>query len=68
MQTDLEESQLKEKQLRHKLEVQTVTLNNKMEELQALNERAQDTMSSEVMELQTKNMELEEFKVRNTRV
>ena len=63
----MEESQLNEKQLRHKLEVQTATLTNKVEELRAMNERAQDTMSSEMMELQTRSMELEEVKVRKAR-
>lgn len=63
MQSALEESQLNEKQLRHKLEVQTETLNNKMEELRALNEHAQSSMTSEMMEVQMKIMELENTKV-----
>lgn len=63
LQSALEESQLNEKQLRHKLEVQTETLNNKMEELRALNEHAQSSMTSEMMEVQMKIMELENTKV-----
>lgn len=64
LQSALEESQLKEKQLKHKLEVQTETLNNKMEELRALNEHTQSSMTSEMeMEVQMKIMELENVKV-----
>lgn len=63
MQSVLEESQLSEKQLKHKLEVQTETLNNKMEELQALNEHTQSSMTSEMMEVQMRIMELENLKV-----
>ncbi|XP_010748938.2 protein Spindly [Larimichthys crocea] len=63
LQSALEESQLNEKQLKHKLEVQTETLNNKMEELQALNEHTQSSMTSEMMEVQMKIMELENVKV-----
>ncbi|XP_030000613.1 protein Spindly [Sphaeramia orbicularis] len=63
VQSALEESQLSEKQLRHKLEVQTETLNNKMEELQALSEQTQSSMTSEMMEVQLKIMELENVKV-----
>ncbi|XP_071392285.1 protein Spindly [Centroberyx affinis] len=63
LQSDLEESQLNEKQLKHKLEVQTETLNHKTEELRALSEQTQDSMSSEMMEAQMKRMELENAKV-----
>ncbi|KAM7417076.1 hypothetical protein PAMA_016943 [Pampus argenteus] len=63
LQSALEESQLNEKQLKHKLEVQTETLNNKMEELRALNEHTQSSMTSEMMEVQLKIMELENIKV-----
>lgn len=63
LQSALEESQLNEKQLKHKLEVQTETLNNKMEELRALNEHTQSSMTSEMMEVQMKIMELENMKV-----
>ncbi|XP_019934054.2 protein Spindly [Paralichthys olivaceus] len=63
LQSALEESQLNERQLKHKLEVQTETLNNKMEELQALNENTQSSMTSEMMEVQMKIMELETIKV-----
>ncbi|XP_078117128.1 protein Spindly [Sander vitreus] len=63
LQAALEESQLNEKQLQHKLELQTETLNNKMEELRALNEHTQSSMTSEVMEVQMKIMDLENSKV-----
>ncbi|XP_022612833.1 protein Spindly isoform X2 [Seriola dumerili] len=63
LQLALDESQLSEKQLRHKLEVQTETLNKKMEELQTLNEHTQSSMTSEVMEVQMKIMDLETIKV-----
>ncbi|XP_031175562.1 protein Spindly [Sander lucioperca] len=63
LQAALEESQLNEKQLQHKLELQTETLNNKMEELRALNEHTQSSMTSEVMEVQMKIMDLENIKV-----
>uniref|UniRef100_A0A3P9L859 Protein Spindly n=1 Tax=Oryzias latipes TaxID=8090 RepID=A0A3P9L859_ORYLA len=62
LQSDLDKSQLNEKQLIHKLEVQTETLNNKMEELRALNEQTQSSMTSEMMEVQLKVMELETVK------
>lgn len=64
LQSSLEESQLNEKQLKHKLEVQTDILNNKMEELRALNEHTQSSMASEMMEGQMKIMDLESIKVR----
>uniref|UniRef100_UPI0037E8E9E3 protein Spindly n=1 Tax=Semicossyphus pulcher TaxID=241346 RepID=UPI0037E8E9E3 len=63
LQSALEESQLSEKQLKHKLEVQTETLNNKVEELRALSEHTQSSMTSEMMEVQMKIMELENVKV-----
>ncbi|XP_029297018.1 protein Spindly, partial [Cottoperca gobio] len=63
LQSALEESQLNKKQLKRKLEVQTETLNNKMEELRALNEHTQSSMTSEVTEVQMKIMELETLKV-----
>ncbi|XP_053284823.1 protein Spindly isoform X2 [Pleuronectes platessa] len=63
LESALEESQLNERQLKHKFEVQTETLNNKMEELQALNEHTQSSMTSEMMEVQMNIMELETIKV-----
>uniref|UniRef100_H3C3D3 Protein Spindly n=1 Tax=Tetraodon nigroviridis TaxID=99883 RepID=H3C3D3_TETNG len=63
LQSSLEESLLNEKQLKHKLEIQTETLNNKMEELSALNERTQSSMTSEMIEVQMKILELENGKV-----
>ncbi|XP_042195367.1 protein Spindly isoform X1 [Callorhinchus milii] len=61
---DLDEAQLCEKQLRHKLKHQNDLLISKSEELRSLSERAQETMSSEVMSLQVENMELEAVKVK----
>ncbi|XP_077957591.1 protein Spindly isoform X2 [Gasterosteus aculeatus] len=63
LQSTLEESQLNEQQLKHKLEVLTETLNNKMEELQTVNEHTQSSMTSEMMEEQIKITELENIKV-----
>lgn len=63
LQSALDESQLREKQLRHKLEMQTETLNNKMEELQALNEHTQISTTSEMIEVQMKIVDLENIKV-----
>ncbi|XP_026186686.1 protein Spindly isoform X2 [Mastacembelus armatus] len=68
LQAALEESQLSEKQLNHKLELQTETLNNKLEELQALNEHTQSSMTSEMMEVQMKIMELENTKLKMEQV
>ncbi|KAM6953297.1 protein Spindly [Aplochiton taeniatus] len=62
LRADLEESQLSEKQLRHQLELQTEALSNTMEELKAVNGSAQETMSSEMIELQVEKMELEAAK------
>uniref|UniRef100_A0A3Q1G7C5 Protein Spindly n=1 Tax=Acanthochromis polyacanthus TaxID=80966 RepID=A0A3Q1G7C5_9TELE len=62
LQSALDESQLNEKQLKHKLEVQTETLNQKMEELRGLNEQTQSSLTSEMMEVQMKVMELENIK------
>lgn len=66
LQSSLEESHLNEKQLKHKLEIQTETLNNKMEELSALNEQTQSSMTSEMMAVQVKVTELENVKVGRT--
>ncbi|XP_067854601.1 protein Spindly isoform X2 [Heptranchias perlo] len=60
--SELDEAQLCEKQLRHKLDHQSELLGAKCEELRNLSERAQETMSSEVMSLQVENMELEAAK------
>uniref|UniRef100_A0A674PMK3 Protein Spindly n=1 Tax=Takifugu rubripes TaxID=31033 RepID=A0A674PMK3_TAKRU len=63
LQSSLEESKLNEKQLKHKLKTQTETLNNKLEELRALNERTGSSMTSEMMEVQIKIIDLENAKV-----
>ncbi|XP_050983090.1 protein Spindly isoform X1 [Labeo rohita] len=57
--TDLEEAQLAEKQMRHKLDLQSETLNSKTEELRVLTERANETMSSEILELQMQKIDME---------
>ncbi|PWA32494.1 hypothetical protein CCH79_00016671 [Gambusia affinis] len=64
LQSAVEEFQLSEKQLKHKLEVQAETLSSKMEELRALSENTQSSMTTEMMEVQLKTMELESAKVR----
>ncbi|XP_029965068.1 protein Spindly [Salarias fasciatus] len=62
VQASLDESQLSEKQLKHKLELQTETLSLKLEELRALSEQAHSSMSAEVMEAQIKMLDLESAK------
>ncbi|KAM3849325.1 protein Spindly-like, partial [Diretmus argenteus] len=62
LQSELEESQLSERQLSHKLEVQTDVLKSKVEEIRALNEQTQVSKSSEVMEGEIRRMELENAK------
>ncbi|KAK7141248.1 hypothetical protein R3I93_015417 [Phoxinus phoxinus] len=59
MKTDLEETQLAEKQMRHKLDQQSEALSSKTEELRVLTERAHETMSSEILELQVQKMDME---------
>ncbi|CAM4615167.1 unnamed protein product [Leuciscus chuanchicus] len=59
MKTDLEEAQLAEKQMRHKLDQQSEALSSKTEELRVLTERAHETMSSEILELQVQKMDME---------
>lgn len=63
LQSSLEESQLNEKQLKHQLEVQSESLNNKVEELRALNEHAHTSITSEMVEVEVKVAELENIKV-----
>lgn len=63
LQSSLEESKLNEKQLKHKLETQTEKLNNKLEELRALNEQTGCSVTSEMMEVQIKIIDLENAKV-----
>lgn len=63
LQSSLEESQLNEKRLKHKVEIQTERLNKKMEELCALNEQSQRSVTAESLEMKKKVMELEDIKV-----
>ncbi|XP_053735468.1 protein Spindly [Synchiropus splendidus] len=58
LQSSLEESQLSEKQLKHKLQVQTEVLNSKTEELRTLGEQTQNSMTSDMMEVETKLLDL----------
>ncbi|XP_060783587.1 protein Spindly isoform X2 [Neoarius graeffei] len=59
LRSDLDEAQLLEKQLRHKLELQSQTLTNKTEELRKISEHAHETTSSEMLELQIQKLDLE---------
>ncbi|KAK1159165.1 protein Spindly-B-like isoform X3 [Acipenser oxyrinchus oxyrinchus] len=59
MKAELDEARLSDRQLRHKLELQSEMLSSKSEELRALSERAHETMSSEVLGLQIDKTELE---------
>lgn len=63
LQSSLEESQLNEKQLKHQLEVQSESLNSKVEELRALSERAHTSFTSEMVEVELRVAELENIKV-----
>ncbi|XP_077434620.1 protein Spindly isoform X2 [Vanacampus margaritifer] len=63
LQSALDESQLIEKQLKEKLELQTKVLKNKMEELLVLNEDTQSSSTSELLDLQKKILELENVKL-----
>ncbi len=64
MKTDLEEAQLAGKQMRHKLDQQSEALNSKTEELRVLTERAHETMSSEILELQVQKLDMETVMVK----
>uniref|UniRef100_A0AAY4DZY2 Protein Spindly n=1 Tax=Denticeps clupeoides TaxID=299321 RepID=A0AAY4DZY2_9TELE len=66
MKAERDKAQLAERQLRHKLELQSQALSNKTEELRALTERAHETMSSEIMEMEAQRMELESHVVQGT--
>ncbi|XP_077388788.1 protein Spindly isoform X2 [Festucalex cinctus] len=63
LQSALDESQLIEKQLKEKLGLQTKVLNNKMEELRVLNEDTQSSSTLELLDMQKKNLELENVKL-----
>nr|XP_015205193.1 PREDICTED: protein Spindly [Lepisosteus oculatus] len=62
MKAELDEARLSERQLRHKLELQAEALSSKTEELRMMAERSQETLSSEMMELQMEKAELETAK------
>ncbi|XP_019737208.1 protein Spindly isoform X1 [Hippocampus comes] len=63
LQSSLDESQLIEKQLKEKLDLQTEVLKNKVDELRILNEETQSSSTSELMDLQKKVLELENIKL-----
>lgn len=63
LQSSLEESQLSEKQLKHQLEVQSESLSSKAEELRALSEHPHTSVTSEMMEVEVRMVELENVKV-----
>ncbi|KAM9470183.1 protein Spindly isoform 1-T1 [Clarias gariepinus] len=56
---DLDEAQLLEKQLKHKLELQSQALTSKSEELRKMLECTNETTTSEILELQIQKMDLE---------
>ncbi|XP_068596627.1 protein Spindly [Brachionichthys hirsutus] len=63
LQSALEESQLNEKQLKHKLEAQAEALKHRTEELRSLSEHAQSSTASEVMELRLRTMDQEHVRM-----
>lgn len=67
MKTDLGEAQLAEKQIKHKLDQQSEALHSKTEELRVLTERAHETMSSEILELQVQKMDMDSAMVKSVR-
>ncbi|XP_069510403.1 protein Spindly isoform X1 [Ambystoma mexicanum] len=60
---ELDEARLSEKQLKQKLDHQCELVANKCEELRLVSERAQETMSSEMIDLQNQIFDLENAKV-----
>ncbi|KAF5895613.1 protein Spindly isoform X2, partial [Clarias magur] len=56
---DLDEAQLLEKQLNHKLELQSQALTSKSEELRKMLECTHETTTSEILQLQIQKMDLE---------
>ncbi|XP_049596231.1 protein Spindly isoform X8 [Syngnathus scovelli] len=63
LQSALDESQLIQKQLKEKLDLQTKVLNNKMDEIRFLNEDTQSSCTSEFLDLQKNVLELEDIKL-----
>ncbi|KAM9834800.1 protein Spindly isoform 8-T29 [Syngnathus typhle] len=63
LQSALDESQLIEKQLKEKLELQTKVLKNKMDEIRVLNEDTQSSCTSESLDLRKTVLELENTKL-----
>ncbi|XP_037118731.1 protein Spindly [Syngnathus acus] len=63
LQSALDESQLIEKQLTEKLDLQTKVLNNKMDEIRVLNEDTRSSCKSESLDLRKTVLELEDIKL-----
>lgn len=63
LKAELDEARLSEKQLKHKVDHQKELLSHKSEEMRVMSERAHETMSSEVLALQTELTEMESVKV-----
>ncbi|XP_004587503.2 protein Spindly isoform X2 [Ochotona princeps] len=62
LKTELDEARLSEKQLKHKVDRQKELLSCKSEELRVMSERAQESMSSEMLALQMELTEMESAK------
>ncbi|XP_066133606.1 protein Spindly [Saccopteryx bilineata] len=62
LKAELDEARLSEKQLKHKVDHQKELLSCKCEEMRALSERAQESMSSETLALQLELTEVEAAK------
>lgn len=62
LKTELDEARLSEKQLKHKVDHQKELLSCKSEEIRVMSERAQESMSSEMLALQMELTEMESAK------
>ncbi|XP_045681828.1 protein Spindly [Phyllostomus hastatus] len=62
LKAELDEARLSEKQLKHKVDHQKELLSHKSEEMRVMSERAHETMSSEVLALQTELADVESVK------
>lgn len=63
LKSELDETLLSEKQLKHKVDHLKEVIASKSEELRIMSERVHETMSSEVLGLQLELMTLEQAKV-----
>ncbi|KAM6222195.1 protein Spindly isoform 2-T2 [Rhynchocyon petersi] len=62
LKAELDESRLNEKQLKHKVDHQKELLSSKSEEMRVISERTHESMSSEMLSLQTELIEMETAK------